>query len=35
MTALLIIVAAIALLLVGYFTYGSWLAKERGIDPNR
>ena len=35
MTALLIIVAAIALLLVGYFTYGSWLAKEWGIDPNR
>ena len=35
MTALLIIVAAIALLLVGYFTYGKWLAKEWGIDPNR
>ena len=35
MTALLIIVAAIALLLVGYFTYGSWLAKEWGVDPNR
>ena len=35
MTALLIILAAIALLIVGYITYGSWLAKQWGIDPAR
>ena len=35
MTALLIIIAAIALLIVGYVTYGSWLAKQWGIDPTR
>lgn len=33
MTALLIIVAAIVLLVIGYVTYGSWLAKQWGIDP--
>ncbi len=35
MTAILIIVAAIVLLVVGYVTYGSWLAKQWGIDPGR
>ena len=35
MTALLIIIAAIVLLLVGYIFYGSWLAKQWGIDPTR
>ncbi len=35
MTPLLIIVAAIALLVIGYVTYGSWLAKEWGVDPSR
>ena len=35
MTAILIIVAAIVLLVLGYVFYGSWLAKEWGIDPNR
>ena len=35
MTAVLIIVAAIVLLAIGYVTYGSWLAKEWGIDPSR
>ncbi len=35
MTALLIILAAIACLLVGYIVYGSWLAKQWGIDPTR
>ena len=35
MTALLIIVAAIVLLLSGYVFYGSWLAKQWGIDPAR
>ena len=33
MTALLIIIAAIALLVIGYIFYGSWLAKQWGIDP--
>lgn len=35
MTAVLIILAAIVLLVIGYLTYGSWLAKQWGIDPKR
>lgn len=35
MTALLIIIVAIALLLIGYVYYGSWLAKQWGIDPKK
>ena len=35
MTALLIIIAAIVLLVIGYTVYGSWLAKQWGIDPSR
>ena len=35
MTAILIILAAIALLVLGYIFYGSWLAKEWGIDPEK
>ncbi len=35
MTAILIIVAAIVLLVLGYVFYGSWLAKQWGIDPDR
>ena len=35
MTALLIIIAAIVLLVIGYITYGSWLAKQWGVDPSR
>ena len=35
MTALIIILAAIALLVIGYCTYGNWLCKEWGIDPTR
>ncbi len=35
MIAILIIVAAIVLLVIGYVTYGSWLAKQWGIDPSR
>ena len=35
MTAILIIVAAIILLLIGYVGYGSWLAKQWGIDPKK
>ena len=35
MTAILIIVAAIILLVLGYVFYGSWLAKQWGVDPSR
>ena len=35
MLALFIILAAIALLIAGYVTYGSYLAKEWGVDPDR
>ncbi len=35
MTALLIILAAIACLVVRYIVNGSWLAKQWGIDPSR
>lgn len=35
MTALLIIIAAIVLLFIGYVFYGSWLAKQWGIDPSK
>ena len=35
MTALLIILAAIVLLVIGYVSYGSWLAKQWGVDPSR
>ena len=35
MIAILIILAAIVLLVIGYVTYGSWLAKQWGVDPSR
>ncbi|MCR4654674.1 MAG: carbon starvation protein A [Lachnospiraceae bacterium] len=35
MNALLIIIAAIVFLVIGYVTYGSWLCKQWGIDPDR
>lgn len=35
MTALLIILVAIALLAIGYVAYGNWLCKQWGVDPNR
>ncbi len=35
MSAVLIIAAAIVLLVIGYIFYGSWLAKQWGIDPAR
>ena len=35
MTPLLIIIAAIVLLIIGYSTYGKYLTKEWGIDPTR
>ena len=35
MTAILIILAAIVLLVLGYIFYGSWLAKQWGVDPER
>ena len=35
MSALLVLVIAIVLLALGYVFYGSWLAKQWGVDPNR
>lgn len=35
MTALLIIVAAIVLLVIGYVAYGNWLSRQWGVDPQR
>ncbi len=35
MIAIGIVLAAIVLLVIGYVTYGSWLAKQWGIDPRR
>ena len=35
MTAVIIILSAIVLLVIGYVTYGSWLAKQWGVDPSR
>ncbi len=33
--ALMIILAAIVLLVIGYIFYGSWLAKQWGVDPEK
>ncbi len=35
MSALLVLIIAIVLLVLGYVCYGSWLAKQWGVDPNR
>ena len=35
MNAMLILIIAAACLIVGYLTYGRWLAKQWGVDPNR
>ena len=35
MSALLILIVAVVLLALGYVFYGSWLAKQWGVDPNR
>ncbi len=35
MTALFIILAAIVILIIGYVSYGSWLAKQWGLDPSK
>ena len=35
MSALVILLCAIVLLALGYIFYGSWLAKQWGVDPNR
>lgn len=34
MTALLILICGLVLLALGYIFYGSWLAKQWGVDPN-
>lgn len=33
MSAILILVISIAILVIGYVTYGAWLAKQWGVDP--
>ena len=35
MSAILILVIALVVLALGYIFYGSWLAKQWGVDPNR
>ncbi len=35
MNSIGLVVAAIALFLIAYVTYGKWLAKEWGVDPSR
>lgn len=35
MSAILILIIALALLACGYIFYGSFLAKKWGVDPNR
>ena len=35
MSALVILLCAVVLLALGYIFYGSWLAKQWGVDPNR
>ena len=35
MSALVILLIAIVLLVLGYIFYGSWLAKQWGVDPNK
>ncbi len=34
MSAILILIIAVVLLALGYILYGSWLAKQWGVDPN-
>lgn len=35
MSGIVILVAALAVFLIAYVTYGSWLAKQWGVDPKR
>ncbi|MDR1800772.1 MAG: carbon starvation protein A [Lachnospiraceae bacterium] len=35
MNAIVILLVAIAVLVVGYLTYGKWLAKQWGVDPSK
>lgn len=35
MNAVVILLAAIVLLVIGYLTYGRWLAKQWGVDPSK
>lgn len=35
MSAIVILLIAIAVFVIAYVTYGSWLAKEWGVDPSR
>ena len=35
MNAAVLLIISIAILLIGYIFYGSWLAKQWGVDPNK
>lgn len=35
MNAIIIMFIAFAILIIGYLTYGSWLAKQWGVDPSK
>jgi len=35
MSGIVILLVSIVILIVGYITYGSWLAKKWGVDPSR
>ena len=35
MNAIILLVVGIAILVIGYVTYGAWLAKQWGVDPSR
>ena len=35
MSSIAILLVSIVVLIIGYLTYGSWLAKKWGVDPNR
>src|SRR5690554_105504 len=35
MNALILVIVSIVIFIVAYITYGSWLAKQWGIDPTR
>ena len=35
MSGVIILGAAIVIFLIAYVTYGSWLAKQWGVDPKR
>ena len=35
MSSIVILLGAVAVFIIAYLTYGSWLAKQWGLDPSR